>query len=293
MHLSVLGLFGLLYQTLRPAYPGFRGALAALLAVGAIALWRLLEARDHRASLNACALAFTLAAVGVAVQFDGPAVVIGWTAEGAAATWVGLRVSSLAFQIGGLVLYGFGVLHLLDGYFVTPAGFKAIMNERAVTSLFVIALAYVLAWLFKNHRDSVMESGRTRAVLHVVATLLTMSWLTAEVRSFWAIRYEIPQAYLYQQLVLSLVWAIYGAVLIVSGMRRGYAPDRYIGITVLAVTILKVFFVDLWQLGGIYRVISFIGFGVVLVAVSYLYQRRKGEGKIPPFPADAESETKV
>lgn len=283
MHVSVLGLFGLLYQTLRPAYPDFRGALAAVLAIGAIALWQLLESRDYRAALNACALAFTLTAVGVAVQFDGPAVVIGWAAEGAAAAWIGLRVPSLAFQIGGLLLWGIGVARLLDGYFATPAGFKAIFNERALTSAFVIALAYVLAWLFKKYRGTVMEAGRTRAVLHVVASLLTMLWITAEVRSYWAIRYEIPQAYLYQQLVLSLTWAIYGAVLIVAGMWRGYAPDRYIGITVLAMTILKVFFVDLWQLGGIYRVIAFIGFGVLLMAVSYLYQKRRGAAA-PPLP---------
>ena len=69
-----------------------------------------------------------------------------------------------------------------------------------------------------------------------------------------------------------------GAVLIVAGLRRGYAPDRYIGITVLAMTILKVFFYDLWELGGIYRVIGFIAFGVLLMAVSYLYQQRAHRG---------------
>jgi uncharacterized membrane protein len=58
-------------------------------------------------------------------------------------------------------------------------------------------------------------------------------------------------------------------------MRRRYPPVRYIGITILAVTVLKVFFYDLWELGGIYRVIGFLGFGILLVLVSYLYQKRK------------------
>jgi uncharacterized membrane protein len=39
--------------------------------------------------------------------------------------------------------------------------------------------------------------------------------------------------------------------------------------------VLKVFFYDLWELGGIYRVIGFLGFGILLVLVSYLYQKRK------------------
>jgi uncharacterized membrane protein len=129
--------------------------------------------------------------------------------------------------------------------------------------------------LFKRYADAASDAGRTRAGLHLVASIVTMLWITAEVGSYWEVRSDTPQAYLYQQLNLSLAWGIYGAVLIVSGMRRAYAPDRYIGITVLAMTILKVFFYDLWELGGIYRVIGFIGFGVLLMAVSYLYQRRK------------------
>ena len=106
LHLTGLGLFALLYEALRPAYPNFRGGLAALIALGAIALWQWLQTRDRVASLNAAALAFTLAALGVAVQFDGPAVVIGWAAEGAAAVWMGLRAPNVAFQYGGLAVVG-------------------------------------------------------------------------------------------------------------------------------------------------------------------------------------------
>lgn len=283
LHIAAIGLFGLLYQTLQPSYPELRGALAAVLALGAIGLWQLLQSRDPDAALNAAAIAFTLAALAVAVQFDGPPVVVGWAAEGAAATWVGLRAGSAAFQTGGLVLWGLAVARLFDNYFVTPAGFTAIFNPRALTTAFVVALAYAMGVLFARYQDGHEERGRTRAVLHVIASGITLLGITAEVQSYWRIRYETPQAYLYEQLILSLAWGIYGAVLIVIGMRRAYAPDRYIGIAVLAITVLKVFFRDLWELGGIYRVIAFVVFGVLLVAVSYLYQRRRSD--LPPAPA--------
>jgi uncharacterized membrane protein len=283
LHIAAIGLFGLLYQTLQPSYPEMRGALAAGLALGAIGLWQLLQPRDPDAALNAAAIAFTLAALAVAVQFDGPAVVIGWAAEGAAATWLGLRAGSAAFQTGGLVLWGLAVARLFDDYFVTPAGFTAIFNARALTTGFVVALAYAMSALFARYRDGHDERGRTRAVLHVIASGITLLAITAEVQSYWRVRYETPQAYLYEQLILSLAWGIYGAILIVVGMRRAYAPDRYIGIAVLAITVLKVFFRDLWELGGIYRVIGFVVFGVLLVAVSYLYQRRRSD--LPPAPA--------
>jgi uncharacterized membrane protein len=282
LHAIAIGLFGLLYHTLEPSYPEMRGGLAAVLAMGAIALWQVLQSRDPDAALNACAIAFTLAALGVAVQFDGPAVVVGWAAEGAAATWVGLRVGSRAFQIGGLLLWTLAVVRLLDDYFVTPAGFIALLNARALTSAFVIALAYVLAALFKRHEHTAVNAEPARAALHGAASVVTMLAVTAEVGSYWDVRYETPQAYLYEQLVLSLAWGVYGAVLIVIGMWRSYAPDRYIGITVLAITVLKVFFRDLWELGGIYRVIGFIVSGVLLMAVSYLYQRRRATIAPPP-----------
>lgn len=276
LHVTGLGLFGLLYESLQPAYPHFRGGLAALIALGAAALAYLLHHRDRMASLNAAALAFTLLAVGVAVQFDGPVVIVGWAAEGAAIAWFGMRASNIAFQFGGLALWALAALRLLQSYRDdTPAAFTAIFNVRAISTLFVVVLAYLLAWLFQRSRETIADAGRIRAALHVAASFITIAWITVEIGSYWDVRSEMTQAYLYEQLVLSLAWGTYGAILIAFGMWRGYAPVRYIGITVLAITILKVFFFDLWELGGIYRVIGFLGFGVLLMLVSYLYQKKR------------------
>jgi uncharacterized membrane protein len=275
LHVAALGLYGLLYQALGSAYPDWRGALGAILAVAAIVLWQRLRRKDSTASLAACALAFTLSAIAVAIQFDGPAAVAAWAAEGAAATWIGLRVASAIVQFGGLTLWGLAIIRLLDGYFDTPTHFVPVFNVRSATTGFVVMVSYLLAWMFARHRNAGAHFGRVRAVLHLIASILTAAWITAEVGSYWDLRYGRPQAHLYEQLYLSLGWGLYGALLIVVGMRRAYAPDRYIGITVLAVTVLKVFFSDLWQLGGIYRVVGFIVVGMLLLGVSFLYQQRR------------------
>ena len=271
LHLSGLGLFALLYEALQPAYPDFRGGLAAVIALGAGGLWWWLLPKDRMAGLNAAALAFTLTAIGIAVQFDGPVVTIGWAAEGAAIAWIGLRARNATFQFGGLALLALGVNRLLHGFFETPAVFVPFFNQRAVATLFVIALAYVLAWRFNRSDES--HAGQVRAALHVGASALTLTWITGEIQSYWDVRSDQANAYLYEHMMLSLAWGIYGALLIALGMLRAYAPVRYIGMTVLAVTVIKVFFYDLWELGGIYRVIGFLGFGILLVLVSYLYQR--------------------
>jgi uncharacterized membrane protein len=273
MHLTGLGLFALLYRTLQPVYPDFRGGLAAIIALGAIGLWQWLAARERVAALNAAALAFTLAALGVAVQFDGSSVVVGWAAEGAAAVFLGLRAPSVAFQFGGLVLWAFATLRLFENYFQTPANHTALLNERSVTTWFVIAMGYAITWLL--NRSGAANAGRTRAAVHVAVSAVTVVWITGEIHSFWELRRDSAQADLYEQVMLSLAWGGYGALLIALGMQRGYPPVRYVGMTILAITVLKVFFYDLWKLGGIYRVVGFIGFGVLLVLVSYLYQKRR------------------
>jgi uncharacterized membrane protein len=52
-------------------------------------------------------------------------------------------------------------------------------------------------------------------------------------------------------------------------------PLRWSGIAIFLATIAKAFFVDLSNLDTIYRVGSFLALGALLVAASYLYQRRR------------------
>ena len=50
---------------------------------------------------------------------------------------------------------------------------------------------------------------------------------------------------------------------------------------------MKVFLVDLSVLGGIYRILGFMGVGLALLAVSFLYQRSKKKAKQTPGYLDA------
>ncbi|MCK5320249.1 DUF2339 domain-containing protein, partial [Candidatus Parcubacteria bacterium] len=43
----------------------------------------------------------------------------------------------------------------------------------------------------------------------------------------------------------------------------------------LSVAILKLFFYDLWSLGQLYRIIASISLGMVLLGISFLYQKYK------------------
>ena len=77
------------------------------------------------------------------------------------------------------------------------------------------------------------------------------------------------------QLWISVAWALYAAALVVLGFRRRQADLRWAGLGVFAVTLVKVFLVDMAGLSAVYRIGSFLVLGVLLLGASFLYQRRR------------------
>ena len=75
------------------------------------------------------------------------------------------------------------------------------------------------------------------------------------------------------QFGLSAIWTVYATVLFALGMARRQALLRWLGLSLFGCTIFKVFVVDLAALIVMYRILSFLVLGVVLVAVSTWYQR--------------------
>ena len=71
----------------------------------------------------------------------------------------------------------------------------------------------------------------------------------------------------------SLVWLGYALALLGLGIVWRQTMLRYASLTVLVIAALKVFVFDMAGLTGLYRVASFLGLGLSLVGIGYLYQR--------------------
>ena len=78
------------------------------------------------------------------------------------------------------------------------------------------------------------------------------------------------------QVALSVVWAVLGGVAVATGLARGIAPLRVFGLGLLALATVKVFLYDLASLDAVYRVLSFIVLGVLLLLSAYAYRRFGG-----------------
>ena len=72
---------------------------------------------------------------------------------------------------------------------------------------------------------------------------------------------------------MSVTWALYAVGLVFAGIRRRFAPARYFAILLFGIVVLKVLAVDIAGLDRLYRMLSVLAVGVLLLIASYLYQR--------------------
>lgn len=133
------------------------------------------------------------------------------------------------------------------------------------------ALAYALvAYLARGRRPVPYV-----AMLAVSGAVLGFLWATLSVRRFWQgtniadWKGFIPgETYTY-----SVVWLIIGVGLLVLGSKLDAKSIRLASAGLVLIAVLKVFLIDMSNLEGILRALSFIGLGAVLIGIGLFYQR--------------------
>lgn len=82
------------------------------------------------------------------------------------------------------------------------------------------------------------------------------------------------------QVLLSVFWTLLGLTSLLIGLRRNRSFIRNLGLAALLMSVGKVFLYDLSALTSVYRVVSLIALGLLLLASAYAYQRLRP----PPLP---------
>lgn len=224
-----------------------------------------------------------------------------WTIYAAVAMLVGVKRGTRALRFGALLLLAITTIKVLlvDMSYYNAAWHRLILNQ---TFAAFALLVYVLAWTARSygHSGRVEEKERSTLAEGLVASanVLALVALSAEALGYYAAKIRAGDAALgtlgdlrlAQQLSLSLVWAVYGGAMLTVGIARGKKLLRVMALTLLGLTILKVFLFDLSSLERLYRIISFIVLGAILLAVSFLYQRYRRAGDASSKPEGLEPE---
>jgi uncharacterized membrane protein len=212
-----------------------------------------------------------------------------WGAYALPLTLVGMRSGLQPVVRSGLIMLLIaGCVALVRGLAFMPIGdFVPILNERVLLLVLLVA-QYAVAWrlLASGQEDSVL-SRRLRSGLQAGIVLLFLVLITGETWDYFArgvyrltlaagsmnTGEEMARLQNLRQLLLSAGWLVYSIILMALGIWKRARTVRIEAIVLFGVSILKIFIYDLSFLDTLYRTFSFVGLGVILLAVSYLYQR--------------------
>ncbi|MHC4417038.1 MAG: DUF2339 domain-containing protein [Planctomycetota bacterium] len=160
--------------------------------------------------------------------------------------------------------------------------FPIFLNLPFAIALIFVAGLFLTAWLFSSQKqkDEYSTEFATAFVLAAIAVLLVL--LTEQVYFYWYCRNrfveKIANWRFLAHMYISVMWAMYGAALIVVGFWRKIGLLRYIAIGLFGLLLAKVFILDTATVKSVYRIAAFLATGVTLLAVSYLYQFLRKQG---------------
>jgi uncharacterized membrane protein len=80
---------------------------------------------------------------------------------------------------------------------------------------------------------------------------------------------------LYYKAGLTILWSICSFIMMWLGMQHKFRPLRIISLTLFTVTLIKLFTYDIRRIPPGGKIAAFILLGVLLLTVSFMYQRLK------------------
>jgi len=204
-----------------------------------------------------------------------------------------LRSGSIVHNFGAVVLTLFAGIATVLGLFmldnplfwhidVGGTFFNLLLLGYALPALLALSLSYAVA----GHRPS--EYANTIAG---AALVLALAYVTLEIRRLYhgPILSTGPTTDV-EQYTYSIAWLVFGVMLLGTGIVFDSQRARLASAVVIALTIGKAFVIEMSELTGVYRALSFMGLGIVLVAIGWLYQRILFRKAPPPMPATAQGE---
>jgi len=260
VHVFTVGSPLIAFQVSMEIWPEIAKHVFGWIAVGGVLIYTIV-ALFLRRTEPLKSVAYTIAAtgavlltIGLCLLLHGNTLMLALTAEAVVLHLLGRRLGDAKISFGGHVLsvvIGVWLLvHLLDRRSEVPF----LLNRLALTDIIVILAVAAVAHLKK--------AGRAQVIYGLAAHLALLAWLGRELSGF-----ENGQGY------VTIAWGVYGAILLMLGLRLGRARLRQVALGTLILVVAKLFLVDLSELETIWRVLLFMGFGAAFLLLSYYFPK--------------------
>jgi uncharacterized membrane protein len=201
------------------------------------------------------------------------AVAMLWAVGAGAFMAAGVRYGVLEWRGTAIALLIPATVLAWRAFALQTPGLLLLLNGRVLASVVLSGV------LLASGRALLGQSTNERPVGYVLcwgAMVVLLAALSADAYFYTVEHVADPQrARFASQMALSIVWSLYAAGMLAVGFWKRLRPVRFAALGLFAVTTLKLLFVDLAaiQQEQLFRILSFLIAGVLMIAASYLYHR--------------------
>lgn len=291
--LNALGYTAVTYSLLYEPFKNFMGFFMILLAIlyFAIALLSYKTNKENQLlNMFLPAMSALFLTLAIPAQLNGPWIALAWFVEA-------IIMYILDYNLKGKNLYAYGSIVFVVSALYTfvkyvddvsyGESFNFFWNERFFIFLVGIITAYVLAYILsravKEGTDITQGTKSLIALYFIVAQVASIFILTSEISQLYssqiytqteAIRNNLNE----RNTVIDIVWILYALVCIGIGFSAKSKWFRKTGMLLMGITAVKIF-VDVWELGQVYRIVTSLVFGIIALVASFIYAKYKDKLK--------------
>jgi len=174
-----------------------------------------------------------------------------------------------AWSLGLIALWNF-----VDNGAMAPLPYLPLLNPLDLSSAFAMLLGLATYRLLRASPPAWLTPWQARVPL--LAACFAYGWfnlmLLRTVSNYLGVPYTFDAmlASQFVQAMLSLVWSVTALLLMRHAARHQRRGQWSAGAVLLALVVAKLFLIDLSNAGGIARIVSFVGVGLLMVLIGYL-----------------------
>ena len=255
------------------------GYAAVAMAMAAILYRRRLTSLPSYTVMLILASVFT--AISPYLLLSGPWIAVSWAALAVGLAWTSRKLEHRPLGVVAvLVLIAAASRFMLHDYFLVyglAKGFQhftlpyaTFLPQRLASIVAVLAALHAFSRMAKGRNGSFLMNPSSIIVIQSVTAIFVFAITSIEVSA--AAHEYLPDA---RMACISILWALYAIGLVAYGIVRGSKDARSAGMILFAITLVKVFSVDMAQFSTPWRIMSFLVVGMILLGTSYLYYRHK------------------
>jgi uncharacterized membrane protein len=206
------------------------------------------------------------------------------------------RAPSPVFNIGSMAVGVLSAAMIALSHFLALNPLVTDESTGRIPVLDLLFIAYLLPAIAAGALALYARDKRPRwyvAMLALLGALLAFAYATLSVRRLFQGEHigawrDFGQVEMYSY---SALWLVLGVALLVGGLALRSQILRLASGALIVIAVLKVFLLDMSELEGVLRALSFIGLGIVLIGIGLFYQRTLrltiGAGPPPAEPQPA------